>query len=475
MMGSCIGGIVSRNRRWFTMLYMATGVGFALRFGSLVADHVFNQLTIVTLNQQPHSHHHVVNYDHTNQDHSSSSILASATAIDEVANPSMALREAVEDNRSTIIEFDEDDIVQRIPSGSIKESRVSKRPYGRYCSTEIINEQQLFVGARKKVIAYSLFDNRISQQPNATTTKTSSAGDGGKKKRGRHKHRPYEAYVKGLEANILGAKLYYPDWIVRVFTFDTMSPKQIDDIIQIDPSRVEIVVCHANGPLGDGRDYSVKAASRFLAYDDPSVHIVLSRDSDSRFTPRELMAVNEWLGHFHSAANNVKDITAPSDCFHTMKDHLKHLGAPVLAGLFGIGTGCLLNNKNDIGGSGDASAITMTSLLDQAIEDDPTMSHSGYDQYFLKQYIWPKVKSKTVSHDFHIHACRGDNDEKTGFKCLEYPLGPANITSPKQKKSYHVGETFRNADSGQRDSLGYTCTLECQQQQSQHPSTSPIS
>lgn len=61
---------------------------------------------------------------------------------------------------------------------------------------------------------------------------------------------------------------------------------------------------------------------RFVAFADPLVDAVLSRDLDSYILPREEEAVKEWL--------------TSSLPFHLMRDHPSHNGY-VLAGERGIG------------------------------------------------------------------------------------------------------------------------------------------
>jgi hypothetical protein len=63
-----------------------------------------------------------------------------------------------------------------------------------YCSTEVINEQQLWRRARKKVVSFTLFN---AKQEDIMHRK------------------PFEAYFDGFKDNVAGAALYYyPGWIV---------------------------------------------------------------------------------------------------------------------------------------------------------------------------------------------------------------------------------------------------------------------
>jgi hypothetical protein len=80
--------------------------------------------------------------------------------------------------------------------------------------------------------------------------------------------------------------------------------------------RVEVVRCHnhtlLNQPYENGRKWIQPAARktmpRFLAIDDPTIAVTIVRDVDSRFSVRELLAVNQWL--------------SSEQYFHCMRDHL---------------------------------------------------------------------------------------------------------------------------------------------------------
>ena len=102
---------------------------------------------------------------------------------------------------------------------------------------------------------------------------------------------------------------------------------------------------------------------RFLSADSDDV--VVSRDTDSRITQREVDAINEWL-------ESDKD-------FHIMRDHPFH-GTQILGGMWGCRNGILrgitewINNYN----KGDFWQV---------------------DQNFLKEVVYPKVKYNAIVHD----------------------------------------------------------------------------
>jgi protein O-GlcNAc transferase len=108
---------------------------------------------------------------------------------------------------------------------------------------------------------------------------------------------------------------------------------------------------------------------RFETIDDPNVEIMMSRDTDTRFTTREVLAVNEWI-------NSDK-------LFHIMRDHPHH-GFCILGGMFGT------RKLPDI-----PSWINVMNTFNQTGNRD-------YDQSFLRDYIYPIIRNNSIIHaSFH--------------------------------------------------------------------------
>jgi hypothetical protein len=97
--------------------------------------------------------------------------------------------------------------------------------------------------------------------------------------------------------NIELAQKYFPGWICR-FYIDKNCKQELIDTIKGD--NVEVV-------LVDSKDSFHGMFWRFWASEDPDVDVFLSRDCDSRFSNREVSAINEWL--------------ASDKDFHIMRDH----------------------------------------------------------------------------------------------------------------------------------------------------------
>jgi hypothetical protein len=168
-------------------------------------------------------------------------------------------------------------------------------------------------------------------------------------------------YWDGAIENISLAKEYYPNWICR-FYIDASCNEML--IKKIQSKECQTILVSSRG-LFDG------AFWRFLALDDPSVDIMISRDCDSRLNIRESLAVNEWL--------------KSEKLFHTMHDHPAHLKTPILAGMWGCKKGLIQN-------------------ITEKIKTWNQYQYKGGDQKFLEVVIWPTVKDTCFRH---VGYCNG--------------------------------------------------------------------
>jgi hypothetical protein len=106
---------------------------------------------------------------------------------------------------------------------------------------------------------------------------------------------------------------------------------------------------------------------RFLMADDANVDRYLIRDCDSVVNVRERVAVEEWLD---SGRN-----------FHVMRDFYTHTEL-MLAGMWGGVSGALQS---------------MGKMFCQYIEEN--IYHRTIDQEFLRNKVWPTVRSSVLVHD----------------------------------------------------------------------------
>jgi len=163
-------------------------------------------------------------------------------------------------------------------------------------------------------------------------------------------------YLIGAIRNAeLAAKLY-PDWICRFYCADDL-PQIFLNQLQEHPN-VQLVLMPPQPDRGG-------AFWRFLAAEDAGVSHVLFRDTDSRLSPREVAAVDEWLA-------SGKDV-------HLMRDHPFHWPS-IMAGMWGCKGGVLAG---------------WPAQLDTY---QPTTEY-GSDQQFLADVIYPQIKEQCVIHD----------------------------------------------------------------------------
>lgn len=163
-------------------------------------------------------------------------------------------------------------------------------------------------------------------------------------------------YTIGAIKNADKALEIYPDWICRYYLGKTVPIDIINELIK--RKNTEIFIMNEDGNW-TGMFW------RFLAADDPTVDVMISRDTDSRVSFREKAAVDDWL-------NSDKD-------FHIIRDHPYHL-IEILGGMWGA--------KNHI-----------LSGISKAINQYQKGDFWQVDQNFLKQIVYPKIKNLAKVHD----------------------------------------------------------------------------
>lgn len=228
----------------------------------------------------------------------------------------------------------------------------------------------------------------------------------------------FEVYLRGMEQNVKDARLYYPEWIVRIYVLGLSDQAEA---VLLKWKNAEVVRCSPDSSLSSSS--SRKMIARFLVIDDPKVAVAIVRDSDSLLTPREIFAVNSWL--------------SSGLLFHVMRDHAEH-DVPVLGGMFGMRRGALRER-------------TMASIVTEALEANPSEIDGlrGEDQSFLMRYVWPIVKSSCLAHDIDIKRCRA-YDSKL---CQDFPLEGRDESS-----NFFVGASFKGNDAIRSS---FQCSISC--------------
>lgn len=165
-------------------------------------------------------------------------------------------------------------------------------------------------------------------------------------------------YLVGAVQNARLCPQIYPGWVARFYVGASVPPEVLQSLRSLGAEVVE------TGEPGDWRGMFW----RFEAASDPEVEVMLSRDCDSRLSPREAAAVAEWLA-------------SPAQ-FHIMRDHPSH-DVPILGGMWGVKAPLLRD---------------MSALIQRYLKGD----FWQVDQNFLREVVYPTVKSETLVHDEFI-------------------------------------------------------------------------
>lgn len=185
-------------------------------------------------------------------------------------------------------------------------------------------------------------------------------------------------YTIGAIKNAKLATYFYPEYECWFYVHKETVPNEI--IIELEKLD-NIKIIYKTGDLTKNKPMTW----RFESIDNPEVEINLSRDTDTRITLREVLAVNEWL--------------KSDKIFHIMRDHPDHC-YKILGGMFGT-----KNIKN------------ITSWKYLINENINQISDRMYDQDFLRDIIYPEIVNNSFIHatfnkyenhckDFPINYCK---------------------------------------------------------------------
>jgi hypothetical protein len=165
-------------------------------------------------------------------------------------------------------------------------------------------------------------------------------------------------YTIGAIRNAELSPIIYPGWISRFYCGESVPTDIIKSLISL--PHTEVVMMDEDGDF-------TSTFWRFYACEDSD--IMLSRDTDSRLSNREKLAVDEWL-------NSDKD-------FHIMRDHPHH-NTEILAGMWGVRNNELKNIKDLIQGYVKGNFYQV-------------------DQNFLREKIYPLVINNSFTHDSYLN------------------------------------------------------------------------
>jgi len=209
-------------------------------------------------------------------------------------------------------------------------------------------------------------------------------------------------YIVGAKRQIELCRKYYPDWRIRLYVDDASNFKD-DDV-----------------DLYEVRDGTYGMFWRFYPmFEDPN-NITLCRDSDSRITIREAACVEEWM--------------SSDKMFHTFKDHDAHYEFPIIGCAFGFR-----------GMFGEQLLVMMKRYMTE---------YKQYlsDQFYLRDYIWPVVKSNSLVHSMNEPGWFSDTRKKlknkfsfcgNGYDENDMPLYPDSLKNIEKFNPKEVSETFK--------------------------------
>jgi len=166
-------------------------------------------------------------------------------------------------------------------------------------------------------------------------------------------------YLRGALQNVLVARDLYPGWACR-FTVDDSVDSTLLEVLAEEGAEI------VHDDSGDD-DVRHRLCRRFLVADDPEVGYYMVRDCDSVVSPREAAAVAEWL--------------ASGLPFHSMRDWYTHTD-PMLAGLWGGIAGVFPDMAGAIAGFREATPL-----------------NTNWDQFFLRDQVWPAIRDHVMVHD----------------------------------------------------------------------------
>lgn len=203
------------------------------------------------------------------------------------------------------------------------------------------------------------------------------------------------SYSIGAIKNAQLAQKLFPEWTCRIFVDGTVPKHYVEDMLKMPNVQLAQV----------DDDYSFGAFWRFYSMFQDDDDIVISRDSDSRLSEREVRCVNEWI--------------ESDKKFSIIRDHYPHYDWPMLAGMWGM-----KGKMND----------DIFSIMKEYSK------HHFYtsDQIFLRDIIWKDAEKNCMIHGFlEVNWMRENRDNLhfigQGYDENDQPLYSGEITGEKIK------------------------------------------
>lgn len=190
-----------------------------------------------------------------------------------------------------------------------------------------------------------------------------------------------DKYCQGLNENLKLIQSNLQDYLAFIYVGDNVSESWITQFKSY--PFVQIFFTNINGMYN--------RCQRFLAIDNDNVDIAVIRDTDSRLHERDIWCIR----HFENSSYK----------FHAIRDHPDH-GALILAGLWGI--------KKTIN-------LNIQKLLDKYLLINNNINYVQYDQYFLRDIVYPLVNTNMIIYTFNERMKMKQNET-----ILKIPLNVVN-------------------------------------------------
>ncbi|CAF1000518.1 unnamed protein product [Brachionus calyciflorus] len=196
------------------------------------------------------------------------------------------------------------------------------------------------------------------------------------------KTRLYYDLISNLTSMI---KEFYPDHVMRIYHDNSIN---ISFKCQLECSNSHVDFCSIEKiPLSLDDSNTILSVNyihsmmwRFLPIGDSFVDLFMSRDTDSLILQREVDSVKEWID-----SDNIG---------HIMRDNPSH-GTHILGGMWGFKS--ILNRAK----ANEIYNLIINKNLSRNYNPNGR-STKGYDQFFLSDHVYPKIKLNSTIHDSYL-------------------------------------------------------------------------
>jgi hypothetical protein len=218
-------------------------------------------------------------------------------------------------------------------------------------------------------------------------------------------------YTHGAVYNARLANEIFPGWVSRFYLAPSVPKYIITELSGIDNTEIKLM------------DYEANNRSmfwRFYPASEENVDVIVSRDTDSRLSPREKAAVDEWL--------------SSDKGFHIMRDHPYH-DMPIMGGMWGAKRGTIPQMRDII-----YQHLRDTESEDQDLNERYGNERYGEDQDLLALKIYPLIKDNVIVHDDYEGRWRTNVSKYQECASLPFPT-PRNFDVDSHVPIF-IGEQF---------------------------------